>query len=74
MVNVLTTLAVVMAVVCILIHDSRLTKLEKQIKDLDIKEYRCAICAELKSCPAAGTGVCYPCEHFKEENKDGIQE
>lgn len=72
--NVLTALAVILAAVAILMHDGRLVKLEKQIKELDIPEYRCQRCTDRESCPAAGTGVYYPCEHFKEEDEDGSQE
>lgn len=31
------------------------------------KENRCPTCAECKSCPAAGTGVIYPCPYFRRD-------
>lgn len=44
---------------------------EKKIKQLEklvyTTEHRCIVCAEKANCPAAFSDVCYPCEHFKEE-------
>lgn len=31
------------------------------------EESRCRTCKELGSCPAAYTGVLYPCPYYKEE-------
>lgn len=31
------------------------------------EEYRCRECIEHDSCPAAETGVCYPCSYYKQK-------
>ena len=48
--------------------------LEKRIKLLEKTiietEYRCPECESREHCPAAFTGVAYPCEHFEKEDPD----
>jgi len=34
------------------------------------EEYRCSSCADRDSCPAADTGVCFPCHYFCRKKKD----
>ena len=40
-------------------------KKKKKSAASDSLEYRCGICADLDSCPAACTGVAFPCRHYK---------
>lgn len=40
-------------------------KPHKELEDIDRVEYRCPECEEKEGCPAYNTGVCYPCDHFK---------
>ena len=50
-------------------------KLERRIKLLEHiiinEEHRCWKCTKQENCPAAFTGVAYPCEHFEKEDSDG---
>lgn len=73
--NVLTALAVVLLALSVMGYDRRIRKLEKHMKDLldllGVVELRCPECADRKECPTAGTGVCFPCEHFRKEDPDG---
>lgn len=32
------------------------------------EEHRCMKCADRAECPAANTGVCYPCPHYQKED------
>lgn len=32
---------------------------------LDVPEYRCSGCRDADNCPAADSGVAYPCGHYK---------
>lgn len=32
------------------------------------EEHRCGKCADRAECPAANTGVCYPCPHYQKED------
>lgn len=69
--NVLTALAVVLLYLSVIGYDRRIRKLEKRVNELVdllcIVEYRCPDCADQKECPAANTGVSFPCEHFRKE-------
>lgn len=50
---------------------------EKAILELRVRlalrqepeESRCRICEERRTCPAAFTGVAYPCQHFSNEEE-----
>lgn len=37
-------------------------------------EQRCQHCQEKAECPAYNSGVVYPCQHYKERERDGTEE
>ena len=57
--------AVIILGITVLLISKHIELLERKIKEIDIPEYRCYQCADQFKCPAAHSGVCYPCEHFK---------
>ena len=75
MANALSALACVLLSVSVILYDHRIRKLENQMRELKdllcIVEYRCPDCAEQAKCPAANTGVSFPCEYFRKEDPDG---
>lgn len=72
--SALTALAMVLLAISVLMHENRIRKAENQLKQWELPEDRCRECADRESCPAAFTGVIYPCEHFRKEDKNGEQE
>ena len=76
--NVLTALAVILIAInqisLIKQQNKQNKRIDQLIELLCITEYRCIECAERMSCPAANTGVSFPCEHFRKEDPDGNQE
>lgn len=42
------------------VHRCRREREKRQPKE----EYRCQICSKVGDCPAANTGVLYPCQHY----------
>ena len=67
---ILTFAAVAFLWIAVLKISKQVEVLKQRIKEIDIPEYRCNRCADQLTCPAAHSGVCYPCEHFKEEDSD----
>lgn len=63
--TVITGLCFLLITFCLYVLYAEVYSLKKQIKKLDVPEYRCSQCADQLKCPAAHSGVCYPCEHFK---------
>ena len=64
-ITLLTFTGVMIHAITILLISKHMELLERKIKEIDIPEYRCQQCADQFKCPAAHSGVCYPCEHFK---------
>lgn len=67
-----------MVVIAALVYNAMLRiqilKLKDRVENLEelvgIPESRCSECADRETCPAAYTGVCYPCEHFRKEDSN----
>ena len=83
MIDLLTTIAVVLLACSNIMTCCKVSEQEKRIKQLEVfrdtllesieekhKSYElCGMCASKEDCPAAFTGVAYPCEHVRMEER-----
>ena len=73
MVNTLIAAATVLLAIVALMLSKQTSKMEKRIKVLEKlwidTEYRCPECNLREECPAAYSGVAYPCEYFAKEKE-----
>lgn len=78
MATTLTAASTILLATIVLRLIGKIYDLETRIKILEKiaieTEYRCPKCNIKDQCPAAFTGVAYPCEHFEKEDADGNEE